>query len=91
MVLRACPRVHVKAIVIDGVLAYLGSANWTGAGLGARGSGRRNFELGLVTEDLGLLDEVQGLFEGLWRGAGCAGCSMRDVCESPLDGKGIQG
>jgi phosphatidylserine/phosphatidylglycerophosphate/cardiolipin synthase-like enzyme len=89
--LRACPRLHFKAVVVDGALLYLGSANWTGAGLGAKGSGRRNFELGLVTEDIGLLDEVQGLFEGLWRGAGCAGCRMRDVCESPLDGKGSQG
>ena len=88
--LRACPRLHFKAVVVDGALLYLGSANWTGAGLGAKGSGRRNFELGLVTEDLGLLDEVQGLFEGLWRGAGCAGCRMRDVCEAPLDGKGSQ-
>jgi len=88
--LRACPRLHFKAVVIDGGLLYLGSANWTGAGLGAKGTGRRNFELGLVTEDLGLLDEVQGLFEGLWRGAGCAGCRMRDLCGAPLDGKGNQ-
>jgi phosphatidylserine/phosphatidylglycerophosphate/cardiolipin synthase-like enzyme len=88
--LRACPRLHFKAVIIDGALLYLGSANWTGAGLGAKGTGRRNFELGLITEDLGLLDEVQGLFEGLWRGAGCAGCRLRDVCEAPLDGKGNQ-
>jgi phosphatidylserine/phosphatidylglycerophosphate/cardiolipin synthase-like enzyme len=88
--LRACPRLHFKAVVIDGGLLYLGSANWTGAGLGAKGTGRRNFELGLVTEDLGLLDEVQGLFEGLWRGAGCAGCRMRDLCGAPLDGNGNQ-
>ncbi|HEX2660661.1 MAG TPA: phospholipase D family protein [Polyangia bacterium] len=86
--LRACPRLHFKAVVVDGTLLYLGSANWTGAGLGAKGTGRRNFELGLVTEDLGLLDEVQGLFEALWRGAGCAGCRLRDACEAPLDGKG---
>lgn len=88
--LRACPRLHFKAVVVDGTLLYLGSANWTGAGLGAKGTGRRNFELGLVTEDLGLLDEVQGLFEALWRGAGCAGCRLRDSCEAPLDGKGNQ-
>jgi phosphatidylserine/phosphatidylglycerophosphate/cardiolipin synthase-like enzyme len=89
--LRACPRLHFKAVVIDGTLLYLGSANWTGAGLGAKGTGRRNFELGLVTEDHALLDEVQGLFDGLWRGAGCTGCRLREICESPLDGLGSQG
>ena len=86
--LRACPRVHLKAVIVDGASLYLGSANWTGAGLGAKGTGRRNFEIGLATSDGGLLDEVQALFDGLWRGAGCQGCRLRDVCESPLDGKG---
>src|SRR5205085_2127724 len=61
LALRRCPRVHMKAVVVDGELLYLGSANWTGAGLGARGSGRRNFELGVVTDDALLLDEVQSM------------------------------
>ena len=76
---------------MDGALLYLGSANWTGAGLGAKGTGRRNFELGLVTDDHSLLDQVQGMFDGLWRGAGCAGCRLREVCGAPLDGRGIAG
>ena len=83
--LRSCPRVHFKAVVVDGAFLYLGSANWTGAGLGAKGTGRRNFELGFATSDTALLDEVQGLFDGLWRGAGCQGCKVRDLCPSPLD------
>lgn len=87
--LRACPRVHFKSVIVDGALLYLGSANWTGAGLGAKGTGRRNFELGFVTDDHNLLDEVQGMFDGIWRGAGCAGCRLRDVCGAPLDGGGI--
>jgi phosphatidylserine/phosphatidylglycerophosphate/cardiolipin synthase-like enzyme len=89
--LRACPRLHFKAVVVDGTLLYLGSANWTGAGLGAKGTGRRNFELGLVTEDHLLLDEVQAMFDAVWTGQGCAGCRVRDVCEAPLDGKGTGG
>ena len=84
--LRACPRVHFKAVVVDGGFLYLGSANWTGAGLGAKGTGRRNFELGFVTSDTSLLDEVQALFDAVWRGAGCAGCRVRDLCPAPLDG-----
>ena len=39
--LRQCPRVHLKVVVIDGALLYLGSANWTGAGLGATAIGDR--------------------------------------------------
>jgi phosphatidylserine/phosphatidylglycerophosphate/cardiolipin synthase-like enzyme len=83
--LRVCPRLHFKAIIVDGAFLYLGSANWTGAGLGAKGEHRRNFELGLVTSDDGLLDEVQGIYERLWRGGDCASCRLRDTCEMPLD------
>lgn len=83
--LRLCPRVHLKAVIIDGRVLYLGSANWTGAGLGAKGPHRRNFEMGVVTEDEGLLDDVQGVFEAIWRGRPCADCRVRDLCESPLD------
>ncbi len=83
--LRQCPRVHMKAIIVDGRFLYLGSANWTGAGLGAKGVGRRNFELGMVTEDEGMLDEVQGIYDRIWRGDECRTCRLRDRCEAPLD------
>ena len=86
LALRACPRVHFKAVVVDGGLLYLGSANWTGAGLGAKGTGRRNFELGFTTADDLLLDRVQELYERVWRGAACHGCKLREVCPAPLDG-----
>jgi phosphatidylserine/phosphatidylglycerophosphate/cardiolipin synthase-like enzyme len=84
LALRRCPRVHLKAVVVDGELLYLGSANWTGAGLGARGSGRRNFELGIVTDDAPLLDQIQSLYERIWTGGECAGCKLRDECPGPL-------
>jgi phosphatidylserine/phosphatidylglycerophosphate/cardiolipin synthase-like enzyme len=82
--LRACPRVHLKMVVVDGAFLYLGSANWTGAGLGARGSGRRNFELGVVTADEGMLDDAQGVFDHLWRGRECRGCRLRAECGAPI-------
>ena len=85
LALRRCPRVHMKVVVVDGALLYLGSANWTGAGLGAKGSGRRNFELGIVTDDGPLLDQVQALYERVWSGGECAGCKLRDLCPGPLD------
>ncbi|MCC6875787.1 MAG: phospholipase D family protein [Sandaracinaceae bacterium] len=82
--LRQCARVHLKTVIVDGRLLYLGSANWTGAGLGGKSDRNRNFELGIVSEDERLLDEVQGLFEHLWRGRECGGCGRRDVCPAPL-------
>ncbi len=85
LALRRCPRVHMKIVVVDGALLYLGSANWTGAGLGAKGSGRRNFELGIATDDSALLDQVQAMYERVWNGSECAGCKLRDVCPGPLD------
>ncbi len=84
LALRRCPRVHMKAVIVDGELLYLGSANWTGAGLGAKGSGRRNFELGFVTDDAQLLDEVQALYERLWTGGECDACKLREDCPGPL-------
>jgi len=84
LALRRCPRVHMKAVVVDGELLYLGSANWTGAGLGARGSGRRNFEVGVVTDDAPLLDQIQSMYERIWSGGECAGCKLRDECPGPL-------
>jgi phosphatidylserine/phosphatidylglycerophosphate/cardiolipin synthase-like enzyme len=87
LAMHHCPRVHLKMVVIDGRLLYLGSANLTGAGLGAKADGRRNFELGMLTEDELLLDEMQAYFESIWSGARCGGCRMRSLCPAPLDGK----
>lgn len=84
--LRQCPRVHFKTVIVDAETCYLGSANWTGAGLGAKGEGRRNFELGFVSEDEDLIDQVQGMYEAIWTGSQCRGCKLReDSCEAPLD------
>ena len=38
-----CPRVHFKCIIVDGRKAYFGSANLTGAGMGAKSEKKRNF------------------------------------------------
>jgi phosphatidylserine/phosphatidylglycerophosphate/cardiolipin synthase-like enzyme len=85
LALRRCPRVHFKAVVIDGARVYLGSANWTGAGLGAKGDGRRNFEVGFLSDDELLLDDVQAMYERIWSGRACKGCRVREMCPAPLD------
>lgn len=83
--MRRCPRVHLKMIVVDGKLLYLGSANLTGAGLGAKGDGRRNFEMGIVTDSESMLDAAQERFDRIWRGRECGACKMRGECDKPLD------
>ena len=50
-----CPRVHFKCIIVDGRTAYFGSANLTGAGMGAKSERKRNFENGVLTDDPALV------------------------------------
>ena len=83
--MRRCPRVHLKLIAVDGRALYLGSANFTGAGLGAKGEGRRNFEMGILTDDEVMLDAAQERFERIWSGRECGACAIRALCPKPLD------
>jgi phosphatidylserine/phosphatidylglycerophosphate/cardiolipin synthase-like enzyme len=83
LAMKQCPRVHLKAVIIDGAQLYLGSANLTGAGLGLKGDGKRNFELGLVTENFELLDRVQAMFQEIWEGQPCRSCALRELCPDP--------
>ena len=59
-----CPRVHFKSVVVDGRVAYCGSANLTGAGMGAKSSHRRNFEAGFVTESPSIVNAIMAQFDG---------------------------
>lgn len=84
LALKICPRVHFKCVLIDGAWVYLGSANLTGAGLGAKHEQKRNFELGFVTEDFEVIDRVTALYQSVWSGAECGACRLRDVCPDPI-------
>jgi len=83
--MRRCPRVHQKSILADGKLLYLGSANLTGAGIGAKSESRRNFELGIITDDSELIDRVDSLFELIWSGDMCLSCNRKKSCPIPLE------
>ena len=85
LTIRRCPRLHMKAIVIDMNAMYLGSANLTGAGLGAKAEHRRNFELGIWTTSADLIDGVLGEFNAIWEGEHCSACQRKDVCPVPLE------
>ena len=79
-----CPRVHFKCIIVDGRMAYFGSANLTGAGMGAKSVRKRNFENGVLTDDPVLVEPVVEQFDSVWRGDFCADCGRRDFCGDPV-------
>ena len=86
--MRCCPRVHLKAVLVDDRHLHLGSANLTGAGLGAKGEHRRNFELGILTRDPALFERVARLYHRIWEGLECPDCGRKDVCYVPLEEPG---
>jgi phosphatidylserine/phosphatidylglycerophosphate/cardiolipin synthase-like enzyme len=85
LTIRRCPRLHAKAVIVDARRMYLGSANLTGAGLGAKGEHRRNFEWGIWTTEPGLIEPVLDEFNSLWEGHFCAKCQRKNVCPVPLE------
>lgn len=85
LMIRRCPRLHAKAVVVDAQAMYLGSANLTGAGLGAKAEHRRNVEWGIWSESPSLIDGVLQQFNDLWEGERCPDCGRRDVCPVPLE------
>ncbi|MHB1158093.1 MAG: phospholipase D family protein [Phycisphaerales bacterium] len=85
LTIRRCPRLHAKMVMIDARMMYLGSANLTGAGLGAKGETRRNFEWGIWTTSPELIDAAGQRFNALWEGTHCKGCGRREVCPVPLE------
>ncbi len=79
-----CPRMHAKIIIIDGNRAFLGSANLTGAGIGAKSPRRRNFEAGVFTKDLKMVGELCQFYDEFWIGNSCVKCGLRNVCPDPI-------
>lgn len=79
-----CPRVHLKTVVVDGRVAYLGSANLTGAGMGAKSKDRRNFESGIVSDETPIVAPVMEQFDEIWMGACCDTCQRRRFCSDPI-------
>lgn len=80
-----CPRVHFKTVVIDGQFVYSGSANLTGAGMGAKSAEKRNFESGFITDDEGIIGKVMEQFDDVWRGGYCGPCRRKQYCADYKD------
>jgi len=81
-----CPRVHFKSVIVDGKRAYTGSANLTGAGMGAKSVNRRNFEAGILTDDPVLVSSIMDQFDQVWVGGHCEPCGRKQYCpDCPLE------
>jgi phosphatidylserine/phosphatidylglycerophosphate/cardiolipin synthase-like enzyme len=74
-----CPRVHFKIIIIDSTIAYVGSANLTGAGMGMKSPRKRNFEAGILTDDPEMLEASIEQFDNVWIGKFFASSSINAV------------
>ena len=83
--MRRCPRVHMKCVIVDGEWCFLGSPNLTGAGMGAKGDTRRNFEVGILSRDPGLRRGVERVFLDVWDGRACKPCGRKRSCPVPLE------
>lgn len=79
-----CPRLHTKAVLIDGRAAFIGSANLTGAGLGAKHADKRNFEAGFVTNLPAHVEPLMEFADALYLGHHCKRCRRRDICPDPI-------
>ncbi len=86
--LQVCPRSHWKMVLVDGRAAYCGSANFTGAGLGARHERRRNLEVGVFSRDPALVRPLEELYDAFWRGEHCPRCAFRRRCPDPIGPEG---
>lgn len=79
-----CPRIHTKAIIVDGKSAFIGSPNLTGAGMGAKNPKRRNFEAGFLTDEKAYLDQLLEWIDTLYLGDLCQQCQRRAYCPDPI-------
>lgn len=79
-----CPRNHMKCVIVDGRRAFLGSANLTGAGMGAKSENRRNFECGVLLDRHESVAPLMELFDSIFMGEKCLRCDRRDVCPDPI-------
>ena len=80
-----CPRNHVKSVVIDGTFAYTGSANLTGAGMGAKNKDKRNFESGIITNEETIVEQIMKQFDDIFRGSHCPECKRKKYCSDYKD------
>ncbi|HPP87035.1 MAG TPA: phospholipase D-like domain-containing protein [bacterium] len=78
--LTKCPRTHFKCVIIDDKIAYTGSANLTGAGIGAKSIYKRNFEIGFMTDEKNVIQNMIEIFMRITERKECGGCKRKEFC-----------
>ncbi len=79
-----CPQVHFKLIVFDCKEVYIGSANFTGEGIGMKAETTRNFEAGILTDEPEIVEQAMNQFDDVWIGKHCKKCKRREFCSDPI-------
>lgn len=74
----SCLRNHMKTVIIDSSVAYTGSANFTGAGLGGKSENKRNFEVGYLTREKKEISILADYFDSIWMGTHCNSCLIKN-------------
>jgi phosphatidylserine/phosphatidylglycerophosphate/cardiolipin synthase-like enzyme len=82
--MQPCARLHSKIVIVDGQMAYAGSANLTGAGLGAKAKRNHNLEVGWLTRSPEEIAQLMEYFDNIWMGKECPGCGRKEECEEPI-------
>lgn len=75
-----CIRNHAKVVIIDDKTAYLGSANFTKAGVGQGVLSKGNFEVGIMTENQEIISSLKAHFTKIMNGDYCEGCHRAKKC-----------
>ncbi len=68
--LRQQNYMHMKVFIYDDEVAYIGSANLTGAALGLRANGKRNHEAGIFAKGNDIFKAALDHFNRVWTGNG---------------------
>ncbi len=79
-----CPRVHTKAVIMDQDMAFIGSANLTGAGMGSKHPDKRNFEAGFLFDDSAQIEALSDWVDQLYLGEYCQTCRRIEYCPDPI-------
>ncbi len=64
--------------------AFVGSANLTGAGLGAKHQDKRNFEAGFWFDSAQDITQLAQWIDSLYVGEHCESCKRREHCTDPI-------
>ena len=63
------------------------AAALTGAGIGMKSDGKRNFEAGILTDSLTLVDAAAEHFNSVWTGEHCKNCKRKAYCGDKIERK----